>query len=430
MIKQTLKIALSLVAIFASALPFWGEDGKETYQLIIFAIIVFETILFLGAKNPFNPRSIFCITFLLHGLIGGANLIARGAFVDHYNESLYLLFYGFYSLSYITFGSFYSKAYLFKTVYPSHILKCNRAVVVVNIVGLMGMAINWILLGGVPIFHGEEFRFGTNSYLLLTFYVGLVFSFVAFKLGNRKYLLIYIIFAVLNNYRAAPMYIFAIIIVYHLVLADYSKKTKFYLTFSSIFSFVAINLIAFFRDLEYYGFDKYLSIAVEQVSSSNVYILPFLPILYNLIEGPQVFQQVRDNLNNNFGYGSYYLETISTFLPGKQRSYGDIFNNITLAPTENTKTATLLGGFYIEGGYLAIVLFSIIIGCTIRYSYKLAINTKDIYVQLIFVNYFVWLILWIHTGQIFSFLFLVITFVLFFPLIYKKACIAFQIRKL
>jgi hypothetical protein len=400
---------MSLIAVFLFMDISQDSKIKSSMQIFIIFILITECTIALFKKKIFDPRFLFIFIFLAHGTVGGANLLERGAFVDYYNEIYHLLFYSFFSITYILTTNQY---YFFKLSISKQSQVNIKFAFILFYIGMLAMLLNWVKMGGIPILHGEEFRFNSDSKLLLIFLAGGIASTALMFTGKKIPFIITLVFSILTAFRFTPIFFIFIIIFDYLFFRQISYKKIFYIVMSGIIIFSLLNLVKLYRDIEYHGFDKFIEISEKQGASTSEYVLPFLPIIYTVIEGPQVFQQIREKFNGDYGLGKYYLETITTFLPGHQRSYGDIFNNITQAPTVNTKTATILGPMYIGGGLYFIVIISIFIAFSLKQSFLHAVSKPSILSRLFFLNYFTWLLVWIHAGQIFSVTFLVLSFLI------------------
>jgi hypothetical protein len=261
--------------------------------------------------------------------------------------------------------------------------------------------------------YGNEIRANSKPIFRLFFLLGAFVSIILYHLKNRSWLLfLFFILGLLSGYRTFVMIYVFYVMLYFFTFVKMSFRKKLFLLFAGLILFFSINLLKLYRDIDEFGMKHYVEILEKEGLSEDYLYLS--PILHTVREGPQVFQQIRDNLII-FGNGTYFFENLSTILPGQQRGYGLIYNNLINAVTDNTKTATILGAFYIDGGLFSVVVFSSIIGLLFGILYQKFKKNKDDILSFIPFAYFTsYIAIWTHGGSPFGPTFFIVTFLLLF----------------
>ena len=386
------------------------------YKILGQVFVVINLILFLKIfkKNIFEPYLFVPFITLLYGFLGGINFIKRGVYIDYINEIYFMLFVFFMMLTYtlLSFSTIKKK----KTIVLSRLFRDRAAIFISNsiiVLGFLSILIDWILIGGVPILISSDARMESKPLLRLLFLIAIFFSYYKILLrSNRRNIIIlslFIISAILSGYRTTIFFIL-LIVFFKATKSRYFKVhfKKIMVLFLLMFFF--LNLLKLYRDVNKYGIDHYEYIMDREKLPQKYFLVS--PIIHTVKEGPQIFQQIRNQIGDNYGGGKYFMEHISTILPGQQRNYGQIYNNITNAVTNNTKTGTILSPFYIDFGVIGICFLGMILGSINFYLNLKEKSSKYINVILMFVISFE--ITWIHGGAPFSPTFLLAFFFLIF----------------
>ncbi|TYB75070.1 hypothetical protein [Bizionia algoritergicola] len=405
--KINLSLFIVTTCLFFSLILFQGVilcNINLNYKIFGQILIVINLLLFFRTfkKKIFEPYLFVPFITLLYGYLGGINFIKRGAYVDYVNELYFMLFVFCIMLSYTLLS--FSTVKKEKTFVLSRLFTDSSAIIISKIIivsGFLSILIDWIQIGGIPIFISSDARMESKPILRLVFLISIFFSYYNILLkANRKNIIIlslFIISAILSGYRTTIFFI--LLIVFFKVSKSRFFKVHFKKAiFLFLLMFFFLNLLKLYRDVNKYGMDHYRYIMYKEQLPQKYFLVS--PILHTIKEGPQIFQQIRDQIGDNYGGGTYFLEHISTILPGKQRNYGQVYNNITKAITDNTKTGTILSPFYIDFGVLGICLLGIILGILNFYFNLKEKSSKYYNVILMFVISFE--ITWIHGGAPFS----------------------------
>ncbi len=447
-------LVLSVSGVIGLVVGFMGEGDKSIWQIIIVFLILLSGALSRLARIFGDVRVIFAIVLLLYGLIGGWNFFDRGAFVDWKNEEYFIIFFSGFFLGAIIGDMFYSgmktlskigfeaadvmveKEKLFgfwirskladsKSCVPD----CHQPVRIpqrmtlislwIVVIGLVAFLFDFLLIGNVPIFNPES-RYNSLPFFRLIYLFGASVSCLwlisAWHWGWKVnasivFIFLYMVLGVVSLYRTLPIFMLGVLGLAYLEREKLSNVKRSGISkvaryFGLLIIFLTINMVALYRDMNQYGdfYTLYNLVVVKE--GLPEYAFPFYPILHNVREGPQIFQQIRDS-DFVFGYGRYVAESYSTVLPGSQRSFGDIVNEIINAPTRNTKTPSVVGSSYIVGGWLGVVLVSMFLG------FLISIVCRWRKGKLLYGGFFCyylssWFLISIHTGGIFQPSFLIV----------------------
>jgi len=390
---------------------------KSFFQIILIFCFIVYNIHIIKCKLFFQPLSFLVNLTTIYFLIGGNNWIERGATVDFNNEFFVLIYLSFLLLC-CNIG-FYLGG--FRKKKKSNYKVDYRVVKIVTYSGIIAILLDFIFIGGIPIFSGNAIRGASMPLFRLFFLLGGFSSIILFhKYKKKKLVFIFILLAVASGYRTFVLVYSFYIFIYIMNYLRFSLFKKVLYMILGFCFFISINLLKLYRDISEFGEMQYLSILKEEgLSEDYIYLSP---ILHTVREGPQIFQKIR-NSNFEFGNGTYFLENLSTILPGEQRGYGSIFNDITNAPTDNTKTATIVGAFYIENGIFSIILIASFLGCIIGYLFQQYYNSKKSLFKFIAYSYFIsFLAIWTHGGSPLSPTFLLSSFL--FHIVLKRVNLA------
>jgi hypothetical protein len=403
--------------IFLSLL-FFGFDLKYKIigQILICIVLVFY--VFFYRLKIFLPFIFIPFSTLIYGFLGGINFIERGAEVDFYNELYFLLFVFSMMFSY-SLLVLATKKRPFRGRSGIAVSKGVLSIITYLIIfsGLASVLVDWIQIGNIPLFNTSDNRTESKPFLRLFFIISIFFAYYKFSLKpsvkNKVLLAVFVLLALFSGYRTSVFFML-IILFFRATKTDYFLKhfKKFLIVFALLF--FCVNLIKLYRDLNKYGEQHYYEIMDKEGLDRSLILIS--PIIHTIREGPQIFQQIRNSLGGDYGRGKFLLEHSSTILPGKQRNYGVIYNNVIGASTDRTKTGTILAPYYIDFGVLGIVFFGLFLGLT---NYFLELKSKKTqYQNMIYMFFISFEITWIHGGAPFSptFILALLFFFLFSPM--------------
>ncbi|WP_262420261.1 oligosaccharide repeat unit polymerase family protein [Flagellimonas meishanensis] len=365
----------------------------------------------------FKPYLFIPIITLGYGFFGGINFIRRGEFVDFYNELYFMLFVFFMMLSYtILKMSTIHKATTKSISGPFNFGATTLLLDLIVIAGFVSVAIDWHLIGGIPLLGDSESRKGSEPLFRLIFIISMFFAYykmiLSYKTRNKLILGVFLVLAVLSGYRTSIFFIL-IVLFFNTTRTAYFKRNVKKILLIFLLLFFAANLIKLYRDVNRFGLEEYYEIMDNEELSRTYFLVS--PIIHTVREGPQIFQQIRNNIGNNYGGGKYFLEHVSTVLPGEQRNYGKIYNNLISAATENTKTGTILSPFYIDFGVVGICFLGLLLGI---FNFFLDLKGRNLlYAHTVYLFFISFEITWVHGGAPFSptFLLALFTLVLLWP---------------
>lgn len=406
-------ISFLLSSFIHTVLPLSQEESKILFQLSLFISIVLFMLACLYKHTIFKPLELLVLITACYFLAGGVNWIERGRLVDYYNEYLVLIYLVVLLFS-VNIGYFLYHKRTSDSKNRSHNLFFLYCVI---FLGLIFISLDWIIMGGVPLFFGNEIRHESQPIFRLGYLAGLFSTLLLFH-KNRNYLfiLLYLILAILSGYRTFVLVYMLAFFHYIFNFLTITRFKKVVIVFSGLGLFFMINTIKLYRDIQEFGLDEYIEILnSEGLSKEYLYLSP---VIHTVREGPQIFQRLRDS-NKQFGYGGYFIENISTILPGDQRGYGLIYNELTNAPTNNTKTGTILGAYYIDGGILSIIIFTIFSGFLIGLLSRVHKEERSIESFFHYSIYVCFLTIWTHGGSPYTptfFLLVISCFILTFSL--------------
>lgn len=400
LITVTALLFFCLVSFYLISVFGFTVDHKILVQGMCIGLIVCFLVVF--QKKLFKPYLFIPFVSLAYGFMGGINFIKRGSHVDFNNELYFMLFVFFIMLTYtvLSLATVVTKRKLnFKSVFTEKASYFMLGTIV--LLGLLSVLIDWMQIGGVPLFSGSGARKGSKPLFRLIYIIAIFLAYYKVVLkptrSNKMLLGLFVVCAILSAYRTSIVFIL-IILFFNVAKTDFFRRNlkKILILFALLF--FCINLLKLHRDVTEYGIDHYYEI-MDKEELPRKYLL-LSPIIHTIREGPQIFQQIRENLNGDYGKGKYFLEHISTFLPGKQRNYGHIYNNIVKAPTDNTKTGTIIAPFYIDFGIIGICFLGVILGY-LNYTFDLKAR-YSIYAHMLYMYIVSFEITWIHGGAPFS----------------------------
>jgi len=137
------------------------------------------------------------------------------------------------------------------------------------------------------------------------------------------------------------------------------------------------SLVYFFRRMTQKtsiteSFSRYLDI------KSNIlvmFLIPILPIYFNLRETVGLTNRIIvNNLHNTQSEIPLFFLELITFLPGKQMSPGVLFGNMVGKTQEGGLTPGMIGGLYLDFGYLCIIIPAFIVSVIGFFSFKAISN--------------------------------------------------------
>lgn len=397
---------------------------KEVCQIVVSAVIIMLLLNIIARRQIIDV--ILCVG-LCYGLFGGFNFFNRGAHVDYLNEVYFLLsvtaLYSGHKLAEIFWNST-SKPYPVTSL-ESLSNGLSLFDLIILLLGILAMLLDWYQVGTLPILAVEEARYSSAPFFRMLFFLALSWlSYIFCTKNNRLFIKfltsIYMLLIIGSGYRTDGFYLIGIILLFFFPVFSMSLRSVLKYCLIGLMLFLALNLLKLYRDVTQYGSLTALQEIVESEGLSPDLVW-LSPILHTIREGPQMFQQVRNNLTE-YGMGYYLIENISTVLPGKQYGYGMQYNLITHAASDKTKVATLPCAFYVDGGWLAIIICLFIMGLFAGMHSVLAKKNKRWYFIYVFVltHYGIW---W-HSGIPFQPSSIIVYFVLLFllnnPFFYKS----------
>jgi hypothetical protein len=103
-------------------------------------------------------------------------------------------------------------------------------------------------------------------------------------------------------------------------------------------------------------------IDVELGFFAQLLIAPILPLYFNLRETVGLTNRILiDNLHNTTSELPLFLSELITFLPGKQVSPGVVFGDMVGKVQEGGLTPGMIGGIYLDFGYVCVIVPAIVV---------------------------------------------------------------------
>ena len=205
----------------------------------------------------FKPLELLVLITACYFLAGGVNWIERGRIVDYYNEYLVLIYLVVLLFS-VNVGYFLYHKRTSDSKNRSHntfFLYC------VVFLGIIFISLDWIIMGGVPLFFGNEIRHESQRIFRLG-YLAELFSTLLLFHKNRSYLLIllYMILAILSGYRTFVLVYMLAFFQYIFNFLTINRFKKVVIVFSGLVLFLMINTIKLYRDIQEFGLNEYVKI--------------------------------------------------------------------------------------------------------------------------------------------------------------------------
>ncbi|MFS0883369.1 O-antigen polymerase [Metabacillus niabensis] len=393
-------------------------------NILFLSVLPFIVYIASKDKNIFSPLISFTSVYCIYYVIGSLNITSRGGFIPMENTYYFLI--GI--ISYVI-GATITKLYLYSfdkksnrngqnynksTSYSQNQLKYTGYIL--YIIGILALLYSLFSTGSIPIFN-PELRRETSSYIVvLTHFawIGLVLLFFNKKRKLDKFnimlLLLLIALYFLTAFRT-PIIIAVLTLV---VLRNnlYKKITLKQLAFLLILVLIVGTIIPTIRDNLMYGEDHMRSVYESQGIPSGLFWLA--PVYSVLREGPNIFNQILQNLGDNFLNGKAFFSNYLTILPGENYSLRYIVTDIINSPTWVSKTPSIIGALYLDFGLLSIILGMLILGVILQYTYYQMLKSKDLILGLSHSFLIVISLISIHTGGYFEPITVVILFLLFF----------------
>lgn len=397
-----LSLKLSLAFLLVSFLV--DEASLKIYFqvcLLIFFIAFFT--ISLRRFSCFEPSLFFLLLFAAYFFVGGFNYSSLPFFdVSYKYEMCAVIFIAGFSIPMILFKE--SKAKVYKVEYAS---------ITLCLILLLFGPLNWAVIGGVPVFMGEDARRSANAVVAVLFQTGwvlsiyLTYSCFALDRGMTRKLMLFIssLYALLlffSGYRTPLLIGIMLWIFLYFSTAEDKRSTALRLFLIGAGLLVIINLISVIRVFTEYGYDGLYKVSsLFNFGDGSLFFYLLFPLISNLKESALNFQLITAT-SFSFGGGEYFFANILSILPGYDMGYGSLYNKLTLAESDRTKTASLVAPGYIFLGYSGVFISAVFLGAIAALISR--IKTTLFFCGCFGVNslYFSFLAAWIHTGIIFQ----------------------------
>lgn len=392
-------LMLSISILFLALI----DEGyiKVVAQLLLISLLFLVSVYAFNQERIFEPDVFFLLSFILYFLMGGFNFSwLPFVEIDYVHELTCMIF----LIGFAIPMSFY------KPLKLSYFFISDLSVFICFLLLCFG-PLGWISVGGIPIFMGEDARRETSAIMAIIFQTGwlvaiyLHINSIIFKQNNRRKILnfliiLYVCALFMSAYRT-PLLIGLLVYLFLFFSGSKNKKSDSIKLFFIAFSFlIFINLISMLRVFTEYGSDGLHSLSekFDSQNSSIQYIT--IPLIANFKESALNYQSIRASAFD-YGYGGYFMSNLLTILPNESTGYGTIYNKLTNAETNRTKTATLVAPGYIFSGKVGVFFSGLtfaLFGLFLTFFSKSSTFYGGPFALT--ALYYAFLSIWIHTGII------------------------------
>jgi oligosaccharide repeat unit polymerase len=220
--------------------------------------------------------------------------------------------------------------------------------------GYIIFLIRFIPIGALFIFT-YLFTAGIKKSVLLQLALIILFSAVSLMAGSRNILFFFLM---------------SLILIYHYAVRPFSLSRAFVIL--AVFM-VSLFFVGFFRAIRSYEIPPSIMFIRNELQLENMFLIFVMHSALAFSSYARGFMDILNLIPNSmqFFYGKISLITLSTFLPGKQYTFGEILkSSLDLKYPGGGLNPTLLGELYGDFGILGIVFLMALYGLILNRSYK------------------------------------------------------------
>ena len=381
---------------------------KGIGQCLLVWLIISHVFTVYRAFGLFTPLTFIPLAGLLYALFGGANIIINRGWIDHMNEFYFMLYYFGWFTGVIFSNSINPfRPKIRQWAIPMGPVTQNTLADIVIITGLTALAVDWIQIGSIPLLSGDDYaRAQSKPILRMVYFTG---NFVAIykyvkdrKRGQLAIVILYVFLMVFSGYRAVLILTSVLLFYFFMTYSIQRATQRLTVIVLMLTAFFFINYLKLYRDITQFGEERYARWMDRIGLEEGWYWLS--PILLTFQEGPAVFQILRDNRKEGdveLGYGSYWIENISTILPGEQLGYGKMVAMELNTIHDRTLTPTVIGPYYMDFGNFGVWLIGFLFGWWVHWLHSRAKKKHPFYITyyLVIASFFT---IWTHGGSSFA----------------------------